>query len=148
MKQSLGIITSNTEVISGVNLMWLEAPDIATAAQPGQFITVCCDDLVLRRPFGIHQVVIASEAKQSLVAILFKVVGKGQLVVSVFPVCQKVHLSICGVESVVIYELNSTHLGLDLGSWKGSQHTIDLKIGRPYIAHLAMALFISEADKL
>ncbi|GAH37006.1 unnamed protein product, partial [marine sediment metagenome] len=59
--------------------MWLEAPDIAAIAQPGQFITVRCEGLALRRPFSIHQVVIASEAKQSQVAILFKVVGKGTL---------------------------------------------------------------------
>ena len=71
MKQSLCIVTSNTEVIPGVNLMWLEAPDIATAAQPGQFITVCCDDFVLRRPFGIHQV------DSNHVALLFNVKGKG-----------------------------------------------------------------------
>ena len=63
----------------GVNLMWIEAPDIVMAAQPGQFITVRCEGLILRRPFSIHQVVIASEAKQSQVALLFKVVGKGTL---------------------------------------------------------------------
>ncbi len=77
MKQSLYDITSNVEVMPGVYLMWLEAPDIASSAQPGQFITVCCGGLILRRPFSVHQVVIASEAKQSQLAILFKVVGKG-----------------------------------------------------------------------
>jgi dihydroorotate dehydrogenase electron transfer subunit len=63
--------------------MWIEAPDIAIAAQPGQFITVRCGDFTLRRPFSVHQVgnnnVIASEAKQSQVALLFKVAGKGTL---------------------------------------------------------------------
>ncbi len=59
--------------------MWIEAPDIAVTAQPGQFITVRCEGLILRRPFSIHQVVIASEAKQFQVALLFKVVGKGTL---------------------------------------------------------------------
>ncbi|MBN2185942.1 MAG: dihydroorotate dehydrogenase electron transfer subunit [Dehalococcoidia bacterium] len=63
----------------GVNLMWIEAPDIATAAQPGQFITVYCEGLVLRRPFSIHQVVVASGAKQSQIAILFRVTGEGTL---------------------------------------------------------------------
>jgi len=71
MKQSLCIVTSNTEVIPGVNLMWLEAPDIANTAQPGQFITVCCDGLVLRRPFSIHQV------DSNRVALLFNIKGKG-----------------------------------------------------------------------
>jgi dihydroorotate dehydrogenase electron transfer subunit len=63
--------------------MWIETPDIAVTAQPGQFITVRCGDFTLRRPFSIHQVgnnnVIASEAKQSQVALLFKVAGKGTL---------------------------------------------------------------------
>ena len=90
MKQAMCSISSNVEVMPGIHLMWIEAPDIAPAAQPGQFITVRCGDFTLRRPFSIHQVgsnnVIASDlpakawqagAKQSQVAILFKVTGKG-----------------------------------------------------------------------
>jgi dihydroorotate dehydrogenase electron transfer subunit len=81
MKQALYSISSNAEVMPGAYLMWIQAPDIATAAQPGQFVTVRCGDFVLRRPFSIHQVgntnVIASEAKQSQVALLFKVTGRG-----------------------------------------------------------------------
>jgi len=84
MKQSLCTITSNTEIMPGVALMWLEAPDIATAAQPGQFITVRCEDFILRRPFSIHQV------SPSQVAILFKVVGKGTLWLSERKVGDKV----------------------------------------------------------
>jgi len=53
--------------------MWLEAPDIAAIAQPGQFITVRCQGLMLRRPFSIHQ------ADSSRIALLFKIVGKGTL---------------------------------------------------------------------
>jgi dihydroorotate dehydrogenase electron transfer subunit len=76
----------------GIHLIWIEASDIAVAAQPGQFITVRCGDFTLRRPLSIHQVggnnVIASDlpakawqagAKQSQVAILFKIAGKGTL---------------------------------------------------------------------
>jgi len=73
MKQVYASIISNTEIMPGVNLMWFEAPDIAATAQPGQFVTVSCGDLVLRRPFSIHQV------NLNLVALLFKVVGKGTL---------------------------------------------------------------------
>ena len=73
MQQIFAPITSNTEVMSGVNLMWIEAPDIAIAAQPGQFITVQCRDLILRRPFSIHQVV------SNQIVILFKAVGEGTL---------------------------------------------------------------------
>ena len=79
MKQSLCTIASNVEIMPGVNLMWIEAPDIAATAQPGQFVTVKCGHFILRRPFSIHQVVIASQAKQSRVALLFKVIGKGTL---------------------------------------------------------------------
>ena len=83
MKQTSAKISSNVEVIPGIHLMWIEAPDIAVAAQPGQFITVRCGDFTLRRPFSIHRVgdnnVIACEATQSQVAILFRVAGKGTL---------------------------------------------------------------------
>jgi len=85
MKQALCSVTSNVEVMPGVYLMWIKAPDIAAAAQPGQFISVRCGSFTLRRPFSIHQVggnnVIASPdaigTKQSQIALLFKVVGKG-----------------------------------------------------------------------
>jgi len=83
MKQSLCTVTSNVEVMPGVYLMWLEAPDIASHAQPGQFITVCCEELILRRPFSVHQVSFLSSPStgedlgEGRIAILFKVVGKG-----------------------------------------------------------------------
>ena len=73
MKQSLCPIVSNTEVMPGVYLMWLDAPAVARGAVPGQFITVGCEGLLLRRPFSIHQV----DSKR--LAILFKVVGAGTL---------------------------------------------------------------------
>lgn len=73
MKQSLCAITSNVEISPGIHLMWLEAPDIAAIAQPGQFITVRCQGLVLRRPFSVHQ------ADTSRIALLFKIVGRGTL---------------------------------------------------------------------
>jgi dihydroorotate dehydrogenase electron transfer subunit len=83
MKQTLATVSSNVEVMHGAYLMWIEAPDIAAAAQPGQFITVRCGHFTLRRPFSIHRVgdnnVIACEATQSQVAILFRVAGKGTL---------------------------------------------------------------------
>ena len=83
MRQSLCTITSNVEVMPGVYLMWLDAPDIASSAQPGQFITVCCEGLVLRRPFSVHQVSSLSspstveDSGEGEIALLFQVVGKG-----------------------------------------------------------------------
>ena len=83
MKQSLCTVTSNVEILPSIYLMWIEAPDIATA-QPGQFITVRCEDFVLRRPFSMHQV------SPNQVAILFKAVGKGTLWLSERKVGDKV----------------------------------------------------------
>ena len=83
MRQSLCAITSNVEVMPGVYLMWLDAPDIASSAQPGQFITVCCEGLVLRRPFSVHQVSSLSSPStgedlgEGEIALLFQVVGEG-----------------------------------------------------------------------
>jgi len=83
MRQSLCAITSNVEVMPGVYLMWLDAPDIASSAQPGQFITVCCEGLVLRRPFSVHQVSSLSSPStgedlgEGEIALLFQVVSKG-----------------------------------------------------------------------
>jgi dihydroorotate dehydrogenase electron transfer subunit len=96
MKQVLCSISSNAEVMPGIHLMWIEAPDIAPAAEPGQFITVRCEGFTLRRPFSIHQIgsnnVIASEAKQSQIAILFKVTGKGTLWLSQQKAGQKIDI--------------------------------------------------------
>lgn len=73
MKQALCSIASNAEIMPGVHLMWIEAPDIAAAPQAGQFVTVRCKDFALRRPFSVHQV---SSRK---IALLFRVAGKGTL---------------------------------------------------------------------
>jgi len=66
-------VTFNAEIMTGVHLMWIEAPDIADGAQPGQFVTVQCNDLTLRRPFSIHRV------SSREIALLFKITGKGTL---------------------------------------------------------------------
>jgi len=58
-----------------VYLIWLESPQIASVAQPGQFIMVRCGEGFehqLRRPISIHQL-----ADGSKLAFLFNVVGKG-----------------------------------------------------------------------
>jgi len=65
-------ITSHTELMPGVYLTWLEAPQIAASALPGQFVMVSCgEDTLLRRPLSIHQV------DKNKIALLFSVVGKG-----------------------------------------------------------------------
>ncbi len=65
-------ILSNTEVMPGVYLVWLESPRIASQAQPGQFVMVRCgEDTLLRRPLSIHQ------RDGNRIALLFSVVRKG-----------------------------------------------------------------------
>jgi dihydroorotate dehydrogenase electron transfer subunit len=71
LKQTLAPIISNEEIAPNMHLVWVDAPEIAFPGQPGQFITIYCENLPLRRPFSIHQV------GSNQVAILFKVVGKG-----------------------------------------------------------------------
>jgi dihydroorotate dehydrogenase electron transfer subunit len=81
MKQTLCSIASNAEALPGIHLMWIEAPDIAVAAQPGQFITVRCADFTLRRPFSIHQSspLTGENSGEGEIALLFKIAGKGTL---------------------------------------------------------------------
>lgn len=58
----------------GVYLIWLEAPEIAALARPGQFVMVRCGegyDPLLRRPLSIHRLT------GSTLALLFAVVGRG-----------------------------------------------------------------------
>ena len=67
-------IVSNEELLSGFHLLWLQAPKLAQAFQPGQFMMVRCGegfDFTLRRPFSLHQV-----AEERL-ALFFKKVGRG-----------------------------------------------------------------------
>ena len=74
MKQNLAPVKSNSEVMPGVYLMWLESPEIASTAMPGQFVMVQCgDETLLRRPLSIHKV----DDKKTGLALLFTVAGKG-----------------------------------------------------------------------
>ncbi len=57
-----------------VYLLWVEAPEIASDARPGQFVTIRCGEgpnPLLRRPFSIHR------TDENKLALLFDVVGQG-----------------------------------------------------------------------
>jgi dihydroorotate dehydrogenase electron transfer subunit len=72
MKQTKAPIISTIEAMPGIYLVWLEAPEVAAEAKPGQFIMVRCDkDTILPRPLSVHRV----DGDQ--LALLFSVVGKG-----------------------------------------------------------------------
>jgi len=65
-------VLSNRQVMAGTRLVWLDAPQIAAEARPGQFIMVRCGgDTVLPRPLSVHCI------EGGSVAVLFMVRGKG-----------------------------------------------------------------------
>lgn len=60
----------------GVHLLWVEAPVLASIAEPGQFLMVRCGrETTLRRPLSLHQ--IAPGGSPSKIALLFSVRGQG-----------------------------------------------------------------------
>ena len=78
MKQSLAPVVSHTEVMPGVYLLWLESPEIASVAKPGQFVMVRCgkgDDLLLRRPLSIYK----TDKNKKMFALLYAKVGNGTM---------------------------------------------------------------------
>jgi dihydroorotate dehydrogenase electron transfer subunit len=72
MKQGIAPVISNSKVMPGTHLIWLDAPGIATAARPGQFVMAHGgEDTQLRRPLSVHRV------DGNKLALLFTVVGRG-----------------------------------------------------------------------
>lgn len=73
MKQVTASVISNIELMPGVYLIKANAPEIASVAKPGQFVMVSCgQDVILRRPLSVHQVVNSCQ-----LLLLFNLVGKG-----------------------------------------------------------------------
>jgi dihydroorotate dehydrogenase electron transfer subunit len=81
VEQCMAAVRSRQELCPDVFLLWLDAPGIAAAARPGQFVAIRCADRMLRRPFSIHRVgsSSSSSARESGggVAIVFRAVGAG-----------------------------------------------------------------------
>ncbi len=74
MRQEIASVKANVELMPQAHLVWLESPQIASQAWPGQFVMVRCGDgeeYQLRRPLSIHQ------REGSKIALLFSVVGRG-----------------------------------------------------------------------
>jgi len=75
LKQVTAPVISNEPTDPYTHLLWLEAPEIAQDAQPGQFVMIRCGesyDPLLRRPFSINKV-----WNNKQIALFFKTVGKG-----------------------------------------------------------------------
>lgn len=71
-----GQIVENREIVDHCFRMWLDVPEIARCALPGQFLHIRCSDSLdplLRRPLSIHAV----DQKKGKVALLYRVVGRG-----------------------------------------------------------------------
>ena len=74
MRQVIAPITANTELMPQVHLIWLDCPQIASQARPGQFVMVRCGEdfeYPLRRPLSIHQ------QEGDKIALLINMVGRG-----------------------------------------------------------------------
>lgn len=68
-------VKSSTELMPATWLVWLDAPEIAQRARPGQFVMARCaedHDHLLRRPLSIHKT-----DGSGGVALLFELVGRG-----------------------------------------------------------------------
>jgi dihydroorotate dehydrogenase electron transfer subunit len=71
MMLEIARVTANNQPMAGAYLLWLEAPQIAQEARPGQFVMVRCEEYQLRRPLSIH----LFEGDE--IALLFNIVGGG-----------------------------------------------------------------------
>ena len=71
----VGKILANEAINANVKRMVIEAPQIAEAAQPGQFVHVKKPDSVnfLRRPFSIAD----ADRENGTIALIYRIVGKG-----------------------------------------------------------------------
>ncbi|MCD6358698.1 MAG: dihydroorotate dehydrogenase electron transfer subunit [Dehalococcoidia bacterium] len=72
MKQALSCIISNDEILPNIYLMWVESPELAATAKPGQFLMIQCPNLLLRRPLSIHRT-----TKRNRIALLYTIKGPG-----------------------------------------------------------------------
>ena len=71
----VGKILANEAINANVKRMVIEAPQIAEAAQPGQFVHVKKPDSVnfLRRPFSIAD----ADRENGTITLIYRIVGKG-----------------------------------------------------------------------
>lgn len=68
-------VRESVNLAPGVFSLWLEAPDIAETAVPGQFVSLYCreKDRLLPRPISICEI----DVKNGLLRLVYRVVGEG-----------------------------------------------------------------------
>ena len=69
------IISENTRIAEDIYSLWLNAPDIAQNAKPGQFVSLYCNDgsKLLPRPISICEI----DLEQGAVRLVYRIAGKG-----------------------------------------------------------------------
>jgi dihydroorotate dehydrogenase electron transfer subunit len=69
------LIIENTMLAEDIYSMWLSAPDIAEASQPGQFVSLYSNDgsRLLPRPISICEI----DREQGSVRLVYRIAGKG-----------------------------------------------------------------------
>jgi dihydroorotate dehydrogenase electron transfer subunit len=72
-------VLKNTRLTADYNVLALEAPEIAAAVQPGQFVMVrtSVSDPLLRRPFSVFEILRDTDGRVTGFTILCKRVGPG-----------------------------------------------------------------------
>lgn len=65
-------VIENREISQDIYLLKLQSKDIAENALPGQFVSIKCKDLVLRRPFSVAKVY-----DDNTFDLIYKVIGEG-----------------------------------------------------------------------
>jgi dihydroorotate dehydrogenase electron transfer subunit len=70
---TLARVIGRREPMAAAIELTVEAPEVARAAQPGQFAQVLPDGVLLRRPFSFHRI----DPGRGTVGFLFQVVGAG-----------------------------------------------------------------------
>ncbi len=74
------VVISNTRLSSDYNVLALDAPEVATAAAPGQFVMIRTArglDPLLRRPFSIFEILRDADGRTTGLSLLNKRVGVG-----------------------------------------------------------------------
>lgn len=80
MQEIVATVLANEEVMPGTHVIWLEAPPVARAAKPGQFLMARGwprYDPVLRRPLSIHRVERPRRGSPTRCAVMAAESGRG-----------------------------------------------------------------------
>lgn len=86
--QTKAIVKTNRKVSDSIYEMTINCPEIASSSIPGQFISILCNNTLLRRPFSI------ADADNQILRIMYKLKGNGTLYMS--KLLPKEHINILG----------------------------------------------------